>query len=88
LGARRAMLGKILIAEYGFVGLLAGMIGTIFAIGMSYAVSRFVMNIEWQFDPIGALVGIAVTTVIVIVVGLAASFDVLFRRPLGTLRGS
>jgi len=88
LGARRAMLGKILIAEYGFVGLLAGIIGTIFAIGMSYAVSRFVMNIEWQFEPIVALVGIAVTAAIVVVVGLAASFDVLFRKPLGTLRGS
>jgi hypothetical protein len=44
------------------------------------------MDIEWEFDAQLTLIGVAVTALIVVVVGVAASFDVLFRKPLGTLR--
>lgn len=86
LGAKRRVLAAILFVEYGLLGLLAGLIGAGFATALSYAVSRFVMNIKWEFDPVGMLLGIAVTAFLVMAVGVAASFDVLFRKPLGTLR--
>jgi len=86
LGARRSTLASILLAEYGIVGLLSGLIGAGFAVLLSWAVSRFVMDISWDFDPVLTLTGIAATTVIVMFVGAAASFDVLFRKPLQTLR--
>lgn len=86
LGARRLTLGTILFAEYGLLGLLAGLIGAFFATGLSFGVSKYVFDIEWQFDLILTLLGILVTALLVTVVGALASFDVLFRKPLGTLR--
>jgi hypothetical protein len=44
------------------------------------------MNISWEFDPLLTLTGVAATAAIVMLVGAAASFDVLFRKPLQTLR--
>lgn len=86
LGATRRTLTTILVAEYALLGLLAGVIATTFAVSLSYVVSRYLMEVEWQFDLILVLSGIATTTAIVTVVGVAASFDVLFRKPLATLR--
>ncbi len=86
LGAKLGTLAAILVAEYGLLGLLAGVIGTGFATAMSYAVSRFVMDIQWEFDPVVTILGVVVTTMLVMFVGVAASFDVLFRKPLVTLR--
>ncbi len=86
LGAKRGTLAFILIAEYGLLGLLAGIIGTGFAVAMSFGVSRYVMDIKWEFDPLVTALGVIVTTLLVMLVGVAASFDVLFRKPLMTLR--
>jgi hypothetical protein len=44
------------------------------------------LNIAWTFDPALLLAGIVVTTLVVMFVGAAASFDVLFKKPLSTLR--
>ncbi|MFN0140208.1 MAG: ABC transporter permease [Pyrinomonadaceae bacterium] len=86
LGAKRHTLAIILLTEYGLLGLLAGLIATGFALSLSFAVSRYLMNIDWVFDVWLTAAGIFVTTLIVTVVGAAASFDVLFRKPLATLR--
>ncbi len=86
LGAKRATLAGILLAEYGLLGLLAGAIGAGFATALSFAVSKWVLEVEWQFEPGLFVVGVVATVLLVTVVGLAASFDVLFRKPLGTLR--
>lgn len=86
LGANRRSLATILVTEYGLLGLLAGIIATGFAIVLSFVVSKYLMGIEWQFDPLLAFGGLVVTTLLVTLVGVAASFDVLFRKPLATLR--
>jgi putative ABC transport system permease protein len=86
LGARRPTLAAILLAEYGLLGLLSGLIGTIFATALSFAVSRFLLDIEWKFDPVLTAEGVVITTLLVMIVGAAASFDVLYRKPLATLR--
>lgn len=86
LGAKRRTLATILITEYGLLGLLAGLIATGFAVSLSYVVARYLMNIEWQFDPLLSFGGILLTMFLVMLVGSAASFDVLFRKPLATLR--
>ena len=87
LGANRRTLATILVAEYGLLGLLAGIIATGFAVSLSYIVARYLMEIDWEFDPIVTIGGVLVTAMLVTVVGAAASFDVLFRKPLATLRG-
>ncbi|MBX3289574.1 MAG: ABC transporter permease [Acidobacteria bacterium] len=86
LGAGRAKLAMMLVAEYGLLGMLAGMIGAVFAAVLSFAVSRFILNIEWEFDPVLLAAGTLITALVVLIVGTVSSFDVLFRKPLGTLR--
>ncbi len=86
LGARRPTLAAILLAEYGLLGLLAGIIGTVFAVALSFGVSRYVFDINWEFDFTLTIAGILITTLLVMAVGAIASFDVLFRKPLGILR--
>ena len=71
---------------YGLLGLLSGIIGAGFAVALSWTVARFVMDIGWEFDPRLSFAGVVVTAAIVMLVGAAASFDVLFRKPLQTLR--
>ncbi len=86
LGAKRPTLAAILLAEYGLLGFLAGIIGATFAAALSFAVSRYIFDIDWEFDYWLILSGILITTVLVMFIGVVASFDVLFRKPLATLR--
>lgn len=86
LGADRGMLATILVAEYGLLGLLSGLIGTAFATAMAFTVCRYLMDIKWEFDAAAAIAGVVVTASVVTLVGTIASFDVLFRKPLATLR--
>ncbi len=86
LGARRRTLATILFAEYGLLGLLAGLIASSFGVILSFVVSKYLMRIDWEFDPLIAVMGVLITAFLVMLVGVAASFDVLFRKPLGTLR--
>ena len=86
LGADRRTLAAILVSEYGLLGAIAGVVATTFAVGLSYVVCKYLMEIEWHFDAMVAVLGVAVTTLLVTAVGVGASFDVLFRRPLATLR--
>ncbi|HTK36956.1 MAG TPA: FtsX-like permease family protein, partial [Pyrinomonadaceae bacterium] len=86
LGASRGTLAKILFAEYGILGLLAGIIGAVFSAALSFAVSRYILDIEWEFNYGIIIAGIFMTAVLVMLIGVVASFDVLFRKPLVTLR--
>ena len=61
-------------------------LGPAFAVLLSWVVSVYLMEIDWEFDWRVTLAGIFITAAIVAVVGCLASFDVLFRKPLGTLR--
>ena len=86
LGAKRLTLAAILVGEYGLLGSLAGLIAAIFAVVLSWAVSTYILEIDWEFDPGLILTGMIATVVIVVTVGCLSSFDVLFRKPLATLR--
>ncbi len=86
LGAKRLTLGAILFAEYGLLGILAGMIGAGFATALSYSVAKYIFDIDWEFDFGLTVFGVLITAALVTLVGAIASFDVLFRKPLATLR--
>ncbi len=86
LGASTRMLGTMLAIEYGVLGLLAGGIGGIGALALSWAVCRHVFDIPWRPAPGLTTVGAIVTTALVGAVGVIASYDVLRKKPLGTLR--
>ncbi|HEX8501187.1 MAG TPA: FtsX-like permease family protein [Pyrinomonadaceae bacterium] len=86
LGAKRRMLLTIMLAEYGLLGLVAGLVGAAAANGLSYAVARYVFDVRWAFAPGLNAVGVAATVLLVCAVGALSSLDVLTRKPLGILR--
>jgi putative ABC transport system permease protein len=86
LGASTRLLATMVAIEYGVLGTLAGTLGAAGALGLSWAMSRGVFEIEWHPTPGLLIMGIAVTAVLVSVVGLVSSADVLVRKPLATLR--
>jgi putative ABC transport system permease protein len=87
LGATRRVIASVLLVEYGLLGALSGAIGSLGAIGLTWGVSRFALDIPFTLLPMLTLGGVVVTAVLVAVVGIASSWDVLQRKPLGTLRG-
>jgi putative ABC transport system permease protein len=86
LGASTRTLGTLVAVEYSGLGLLAGLIGAAGGAAFSWAVCRHVFDIPWHPVPAVAIAGAGITTLLVGIVGVAASYDVLTRKPLGTLR--
>src|SRR3954464_5405410 len=86
LGASTRMLGAMLALEYGGLGLLAGVVGGAGALVLTWAVSRYVLDMPWHPAPGLAAAGAAVTMALVGIVGVTSSYDVLRKKPLGTLR--
>jgi predicted lysophospholipase L1 biosynthesis ABC-type transport system permease subunit len=72
--------------EYGTLGLLSGALGAVGAGTLSWALASFLFEIDWAPAPGLLAAGAALTAVVVCGVGVAASLDVLARKPLGTLR--
>jgi predicted lysophospholipase L1 biosynthesis ABC-type transport system permease subunit len=66
--------------------LLAGAIGSSAAIGLTWAISKYGMRIPWQLAPSVNLIGVAVTLLLVMTVGVLSSWDVMMKKPLGILR--
>jgi putative ABC transport system permease protein len=86
LGASTRLLGTMLALEYSALGLIAGLIGAAGALALSWAVCRFVFEIDWEPAPLLLSVGAVATTALVGIIGVAASVDVLRKKPLATLR--
>lgn len=86
LGATRRMIATVLFLEYGVLGALSGTIGSVGAIALTWGISRFALDIPWTPLPLVTAGGIVISAVLVAVVGVAASWDVLQRKPLATLR--
>ena len=86
LGASTRMLGTMLALEYSALGLIAGLIGAAGSLALSWAVCRFVFEIDWTPAPGLLAAGTLATTVLVGVIGIVASADVLRKKPLATLR--
>jgi putative ABC transport system permease protein len=86
LGATRRLITTVLLLEYGLLGTLAGAIGAAGAAGLTWGISRFALNIPFRWLPLVTIGGVAATAVLVAAVGIGASWDVLQRKPLSTLR--
>jgi putative ABC transport system permease protein len=81
-----AVLSTMLALEYCALGLLAGLIGAGGALGLSWAVTTYLLEIDWRPAPMLLTAGVILTAALVGTVGVAASVDVLRRKPLATLR--
>ena len=85
-GASTRLVGRLLLVEYGLLGLIAGTVGASGGLVLSWAISKWAIDVRWSAPWVEVVSELAMATVLVAGVGLAASIDVLRRRPLATLR--
>jgi putative ABC transport system permease protein len=86
LGASTGAIARMLLFEYGVLGVLAGSVGSVGAIALTWGVSRYALDIPWRIFAGEHIGGIAVTAVLVAGIGVLSSYDVLRNKPLMTLR--
>jgi len=86
LGASSRLIATTLMVEYGVLGAIAGTVGALGAVALSWAVARFALDLPWEPSPALTLGGIVVTSIFVAAIGVLASLDVLRHKPLATLR--
>ncbi len=86
LGANTRTIAKMLLFEYGVLGSLAGVVGSLGAIGLTWGVSRYALEIPWRIFAGEHIGGVVLTAALVAVIGVVSSLDVLKNKPLATLR--
>ncbi len=86
LGASSRAIGAMLMIEYGLLGTLAGAVGSFGALALGWGISRYALDIPWHPALGENLVSTIATSMVITIVGVAASADVLRRKPLATLR--
>jgi putative ABC transport system permease protein len=86
LGASSRLIVAMLLLEYGVLGAIAGTVGALGAIALSWAIARYALDLTWHAAPAITVVGITATAVCVAAIGVLASLDVLRKKPLATLR--
>jgi len=86
LGANTRTIARMLLLEYGVLGALAGLVGSLGAIVLTWGVSRYALEIPWQIFPRENVGGVVLTALLVAAIGVLSSLDVLRNKPLSTLR--
>ena len=86
LGASTRTISRMLLLEYGVLGSLAGLVGSLGAIALTWGVSTYALEIPWRIFPAEHIAGVVLTAVLVAVIGVLSSADVLRNKPLATLR--
>jgi len=86
LGASTGAIARMLLFEYGVLGLLAGGVGSAGAVALTWGVSRFALDIPWKVFPAEHFAGVGLTAALVAAIGVVSSVDVLRNKPLATLR--
>jgi putative ABC transport system permease protein len=86
LGATSRLIATMLVVEYGVLGAIAGSVGALGAVVLSWAVATYALELPWEPAPLLTVTGIVATAAFVAAVGVASSLDVLRHKPLATLR--
>jgi len=86
LGASARLVGLMMAVEYAILGTLAGILGSVGGLLLSWALSTYLFEIPWQPATRLASAAVVLTSLAVTVVGVVASWDVLRSKPLATLR--
>jgi putative ABC transport system permease protein len=86
LGATRWAIARAFAVEYACLGAAAGAGGTALAAVLAWIVLRFVLDTPWTLEPETLLLGVALTTLVSLAIGLLATVRLLGRKPLSVLR--
>lgn len=85
LGGTRARIAQIFTIEFAVLGLLAGLVGAVFA-NLLTRVLLHRMQVAFHFSLAGAVAAVIATAALAIITGWAASFRILGQKPLEVLR--
>jgi putative ABC transport system permease protein len=86
LGATRGLVARSFAAEYALLGAIAGLIGVVLAMALSWGVLYFILDLPWRFHPRTVLIGFLLTLLLALSVGFLSTFRLLGQRPLAVLR--
>lgn len=86
LGASRGQIVRILLAEYGLLGLLGSLTGMLLAIGGGWALTHYVFEAEYRPALLPAALIAAAMLGLTVTIGLLAGRDVFKETPMSALR--
>ncbi len=86
LGASRAQVRRILVAEYALLGVLAALTGGLLAVAGAWGLAHFAFRIPFAPDVSWLLWALLVVPLLTVAVGLAGSRGALRQPPLAVLR--
>ncbi len=86
LGATRWAIARAFAVEYACLGAAAGLGGTGLAAVLAWIILRFVLDTPWTLEPETLILGVVLTTLVSLAVGLLATVRLLGRKPLSVLR--
>jgi putative ABC transport system permease protein len=86
LGATRWAIARAFAVEYACLGAAAGVGGTALAAVLAWIVQRFVLDTPWTLEPETLVLGVVLTTLVSLAIGLLATARLLGEKPLSVLR--
>ncbi len=87
LGATKAQVNRIILAEYLALGTLGAAVGALLAVGANWALAHYVFSLKWvNPSPLVLLTGWAAVAVVTVVTGLLSSRGICDHPPLEVLR--
>jgi putative ABC transport system permease protein len=86
LGATRRQVRQIMLVEYGVLGVLAAVTGSVLALGANWLLMRFVFEAGVAAPPLLLLAAIAAVTALTLATGLLSSRGICDHPPLAVLR--
>src|SRR5262249_24406406 len=86
LGASGRLIASMLLLEYGVLGAIAGTVGALGAIALSWGIATYALELAWEPAIALTIAGIAVTAIFGAVVGVTARWEALRHKPLSTIR--
>ncbi len=86
VGAQASLLRQVQRAELAGVGLLAGLLASVVAMVVGWALAKFVFGFEWTASPLVPLLGALAGAVLALAAGWWGLRDVLRRPVVETLR--
>ncbi len=86
LGATRGRILRYLALRAGIMGAAAGAVAVLAGALAGWAVMTFLLDVDYQFEPLSAVLIVAAGVLATVLAGLAFAWGPLTRRPAGVLR--
>ncbi|HJU64246.1 MAG TPA: FtsX-like permease family protein, partial [Gemmatimonadaceae bacterium] len=86
LGATRAQIGRIMLAEYAILGLLGSLTGMLLSLGGAWALLRFVFELPFTPVVVPLILIAGAMMLLTVLIGVLSGRDVFSETPMAALR--